>query len=291
MINGRITKGVGGLYFVASEQGVFKCSARGIFRNRKIIPIIGDYVVIEQDTLKQDEASIVEIKKRRNELVRPKVSNVDQVIIVVAAINPTLNYDLLDKFIIMSEVQRLEIIICVSKMDLTEHKSISIMEDIYRKTGYKIIYCNSNDDSINQLSLIVQNKVSVFAGVSGVGKSTIVNKLIPSAKMQTGELSIKIKRGKNTTRHTELLQLNNNSFILDTPGFSSIDLSNINSCDLKYLFKEFDSLNDTCKYSDCNHINEPNCNVKNQIGISIHETRYNRYKIIYSQINDNASYY
>jgi ribosome biogenesis GTPase / thiamine phosphate phosphatase len=285
MIEGRITKGIGGLYFVSTSEGVFECSVRGVFRKEKIVPTVGDYVAIQKDLLKENKASIVKIHKRKNELIRPKVNNVDQVIIVFSSTKPKINLDLLDKFIILSEEKNLEIYICINKMDLIDTDTIEVIEDVYRAIGYKIIYCDiKNEDSIKNIKQCLNNKISVFAGSSGVGKSSIINLLIPSAKMETDVLSKKIDRGKHTTRHAQLLELNQCSFILDTPGFSSIDLNYIGYRELKHLFKEFRHLNDKCKYSDCNHLEEPGCCVKEQIGSSINEDRYNRYKKIYLEL-------
>lgn len=287
MVAGRITKGIGGIYFVSTDEGVFKCKIRGVFKNRNIVPIVGDFVIIEKENFSVDTGIIVHIEDRYNELIRPKVSNVNQGIIVFSSLNPDINYDLLDKFIIYLESKEINVIICINKIDLINYNSIKSMEEIYKKIGYEVFYCSIfNEDSISKFKVILENKVSVFAGVSGVGKSSLINSIIPKANAITGKISEKNKKGKHTTRHSELLTINSTSFILDTPGFSTISLEDIPPENLKYLFIEFRKFNDLCKFSNCNHINEPNCAVRDNINVCIFMERYSRYKNIFLELSN-----
>lgn len=280
MLDGRIIKGIGGLYSVDTKEGLFKCSIRGIFRKRKITPTIGDYVEISIEDEKENTGNIEVIKDRKNILIRPRVSNIDLVIIVFAAKNPTTNLDLLDRFIILAEEQNLDILICINKTDLTDYKDIEYLKELYENIGYDVLFTNTTENTnINILYEYIKNKVSVFAGPSGVGKSSIINLIIPESnkKMEIGELSLKIQRGKHTTRHAELIEVYENTYIVDSPGFTSITLDHIDIKKLQNYFIEFDKYKEKCKYSNCIHANEPDCEVKAQVGISIDEKRYQRY--------------
>ncbi len=274
-MEGRIIKGVGGLYFVAANNNIFECTIRGIFRKRKIVPTIGDFVKISKTGSKY---CIDEIFERKNLLIRPSIANVDQAVIVFSVKSPNLNMDLLDRFLILAEEQNLEVIICINKKDLSSEDELSKIISLYENVGYNIFCTDTfSGNGIEKLKQRLSQKVTVFAGPSGVGKSSIANCIMLNNVMETGEISQKIGRGKHTTRHVELLNISENSYLADTPGFSSLSLSHISKEKLPYLFKEFKELSGKCKFSDCKHLNEPNCAVKEQIGKHICVLRYERY--------------
>ncbi|MCL2873450.1 MAG: ribosome small subunit-dependent GTPase A [Defluviitaleaceae bacterium] len=278
MLKGRIIKGVGGLYFVDTGNDIFKCNARGIFRKDKIKPAIGDFVSISVlDEVSEKTGIIEEISERRNMLVRPWVSNIDQAFVVFSIVSPVINLDLLDRIIVLAEEQGLEVVICLNKVDLCSEKELLEIKRIYTSAGYNVIGISTvTNAGINELKEALVGNTSVFAGPSGVGKSSIVNCLVPSALMEVGEISEKIRRGKHTTRHAELLRVDNNSYVVDSPGFSNVSFEHIKRYELKHYFKEFGN-NDSCKFLDCLHLNEPECFVKKQVGTEILPIRYERY--------------
>lgn len=291
VINGRIIKGVGGLYSVKTEYGLYKGRPRGIFRKENIKPTIGDFVEISVLSEADMECSIDKILPRKNILVRPAISNIDQVIIVFAVKSPDPNLDLLDKFILVSEHNDLEIVICLNKSDLiSENEKIEI-KNIYEKIGYKVLFVSTfENNGISEIKEILKNKVSVFAGPSGVGKSSIINLLFPEAQMQTGGLSEKIQRGKHTTRHVELLEIYENTFLADSPGFTSLSIDDIDKEDLQYLFREFSEYLGECKYNNCIHIKENGCKIKENVPENISEIRYNRYVSLYNEKADRDAF-
>ncbi len=286
MNNGRIIKGIGGLYHVATQNGIYKCSVRGIFRKKNLAPVIGDYVTISVKDESAKEASINEIHQRKNLMLRPRVSNIDQAIIVVAPCNPPINLELLDRLLILAEDISLKILICVNKSDLMTQEMETITEQ-YLNIGYPLINTSAlTGEGINALNEFLSSKVSVFAGPSGVGKSSLVNALLPDFNAPTGELSTKISRGKHTTRHAEILEVFDGSFIVDSPGFSSLTMENISKQKLPTLFPEFRPFLDNCRFKDCIHINEPNCAIKEQINQKITKERYERYVSISNEIKE-----
>lgn len=278
MISGRIIKGVGGLYFVDTEMGVFSCQARGLFRKQKKTPLVGDLVELLEIDRDKMTGYLHNILKRYNELIRPRVANVDQIIVVFAAASPDINFDLLDRFIAVIEKQGLDIVICINKIDLSNEAFYSDIEKIYSDIGYKVICVSAYDHvGIEELRKAMNNKVSVLAGPSGVGKSSIINIAFPGLSLETGEISRKIERGKHTTRHTEFLPVDGGGYIADTPGFTSLSIDDIPQKDMQHYFREFAPFIGQCRFADCIHISEPDCAVKTQIGKVITEIRYNSY--------------
>ena len=278
-MKGIIIKGIGGFYYVKdADSTVYECKARGIFRKNNIKPTVGDYVEFEK-------GSINEIYPRKSHLIRPSVANIDNLIIVIAAANPSPDYFLTDKLIVAALASGITPIVCINKTDLAEDTDIV---NIYSKAGFEVIsICAEKKLGIESVERIINGKVSAFAGLSGVGKSSILN-LLSDAAAQTGEIS-RINRGKHTTRHVELFDIGNNSFILDTPGFSSLAITEI--CDVKaeeleQYYPEFHTIEDDfCRFKGCSHINEPDCAVKRLVqsgNISIE--RYNNYAELYNQL-------
>lgn len=278
-MKGIIIKGIGGFYYVKdSDSNIFECKARGIFRKNNIKPTVGDYVEIEG-------GSINEIYPRKSHLIRPNVANIDNLIIVIAAANPSPDYFLTDKLIVASLASGITPVICVNKTDLADYIYI---KELYQNAGFEVIdVCAEKRQGTDEIKRIITGKVSAFAGLSGVGKSSILN-LLGEELAQTGEIS-KINRGKHTTRHVELFDVGNNSYILDTPGFSSLDITDI--CDVKpeelaSYFPEFsDEVAFNCRFKGCAHINEPDCSVKRRVerGL-VSKERYNNYIELYNQL-------
>ncbi len=282
-LQGRIVKGIGGLYTVDTAAGRFACNVRGIFRKKNFTPLVGDYVFLDEIDYTKFTATISKFEERKTELIRPRVANVDQAIIVFAAESPTINFDLLERLIILTEEQKLDVVICINKVDLVDN--YLVIEEFYEEIGYKVVSLSAtNKFGIEKLREILSGKVSVFAGPSGVGKSSIVNNFLEFGKMETGELSTKIERGKHTTRHAELIEIFEDTYIVDSPGFTSLSLSHIMPQTLDRLFREFQPHLGRCRFSDCRHINEPDCAIKEQVGINISVERYERYVSIYEDL-------
>ncbi len=286
IIKGIIYKLLGGIYYVGTDSGNFACKARGLFRLNGIKPLVGDRVMIEPDQYSDDEGFIVEVLERQNQLVRPPVANVDQAVIVVATENPKPNIHLLDKMLLSCEIAGVEPVIVVNKSDLTDETSPLI--DIYANTGYKVVLTSALlSCRIEQVSALLSNRVSVFAGASGVGKSSLLNAIIPNLALKTGGVSKKIKRGKHTTRHTELIKLPQGGYVLDTPGFTSLDISGVSKYQLAHFFPDIEKHADDCRFQDCLHIKEPNCAVRAAIEANkIHQSRYKSYQMILKQLEN-----
>ncbi len=277
-MNGIIIKGIGGFYYVkAADDNVYECKARGVFRKMHITPMIGDKVEIE---IKNGKGSISEIKPRSIMLTRPPVANIDTFVLVVAAANPEPNLFLIDKMLINAEINGLKPIICINKTDLTRRTDL---EKIY--AYYTVINVSAeNNENIDELNSLIQNKVSAFSGLSGVGKSSLLN-LITNQEMETGEISEKISRGRHTTRHVELLELQSGGFALDTPGFSSLEIEGIKAEELQDYFPEMAEAKNNCRFRGCSHINEPDCAVKELLNSDkLAKSRYESYKDLYNSL-------
>ncbi len=280
MIDGIITKGIGGFYYIDTEQGIYECRARGIFRKNKVTPLVGDNVkinIVDEDNKK---GVLEEIKERETELVRPPISNVNKALIVFAIKNPNPNLSLLDRFIVLAEREGLEIVIILTKCDLATDEELKNLKRIYELSGYKVIpVSNEKKINIDKVKEELKGNIVVFAGPSGVGKSTLLNNIDNKFQLQTGEVSDKIKRGKHTTRHAELLKLECGGMVADTPGFSSLTLDDIEETELKEYFIEFDDFANECKFGGrCMHENEPSCGVKDAVNDKkIAKERYESY--------------
>ena len=291
MLEGVIVKGIGGFYYVKTDEGLIECRARGVFREEKITPLVGDKVKIK---ISEEDGSgyVVDIKERKTQLLRPPVANVTQAILVMSVKNPDINSWLLDKFLLMSEYQGLEVIVCINKYDLDPSLSEKYQE-IYNKAGYNALLTSCKlDVGIDKLRKLLDNNISVFAGPSGAGKSSLLNKVDGRLNLETGTVSYKTKRGKHTTRHSELLELNHRSYILDTPGFSSLDLDFIEQENhVKEYFREIRKFGAECRFLTCLHDKEPNCAVKEKVqeGI-INEERYKNYLLLLNEVRNIRRY-
>ena len=287
---GRIVKGVGGLYTVAVGGARYTCVARGLFRKQKATPLIGDIVDIQILDEAKLEGCLHTLITRRNELIRPKSANIDLALVVFAASNPVIQPDLLDSFLLSCERQNVDAAICINKTDLQLAETADDFDAFvaeYRMAGYPILCVSAEEHKgIDELQALVQGKTVIFAGPSGVGKSSLINALLPEAQMETGELSKKLARGKHTTRHTELLQVNDDTFIVDSPGFSSLGVTDIKAEDLPSLYPEIRQYIGQCFYNDCMHVSEPDCAIRAHLGDTIGTARYNRYISFLEKIKD-----
>lgn len=256
--------------------------ARGNFRVKKIKPLVGDNVVI--DDLEDRKAYITEILPRKNEIKRPNISNIDQILLFSTIKDPILNLYNLDKYLAMCEYKNMDVVIVLSKIDLCDEEEVEDFEKIYNNIGYELVSLDNYDNFPKDRILdILKNKTSAVSGASGVGKSTFLNNLI-DIEVETGSISEKSKRGKNTTRHTEIFKIGEESFLFDTPGFDSFDIDFIeDEKELKYLFREF--RDKECKFKDCNHINEPACGVKKAKADGlISDSRYDNYLMLFEEV-------
>jgi ribosome biogenesis GTPase len=284
-VKGIIIRGIAGNFYVKTDEGIYTCRARGLFRKDNIKPLVGDHVHIDITDEADMEGYLKEIEERRNELIRPHVANVDQVIIMMSASHPAPNFILLDKLMILAQHNGLEPIICFNKMDIESKESIETIGSIYADAGYHVVLTSAKTEvGIEALRDLMKDHINVFAGPSGVGKSTVINALMPGLKLKTGEISEKIKRGKHTTRHSELIALDFGGFVLDTPGFTSLDLTMIDLEDIRHYYREFEDL-EPCHFANCLHINEPKCRVKEaQKEGTVSTMRYKAYLYIANEI-------
>ena len=294
MINGKIIKGIGGFYYVDTENGLYECRAGGISRKNKITPLVGDRVSISVVDEENKKGVVEEIEERDTELVRPPIANVDKALIVFAIKNPSPNLSLLDRFIVLAEKENLEIVIVFTKVDLdTDGELLGELKDIYEVSGYKVIsVSNKLKLNIDKIKEELKENTVVFAGPSGVGKSSLLNEVDKNFELKTGEVSDKIKRGKHTTRHAELLKLECGGMVADTPGFSSLTLDDIDESELKEYFIEFDKY-DECRFgSRCIHENEPSCAVKEAVeNGDISKKRYESYIQLLNEIRSGKRRY
>lgn len=294
MINGKIIKGIGGFYYVDTEKDLYECRARGIFRKNKITPLVGDRVSISVVDEENKKGVVEEIEERDTELVRPPIANVDKALIVFAIKNPSPNLSLLDRFIVLAEKENLEIVIVFTKVDLdTDGKILDELKSIYEVSGYKVIpVSNKLKLNIDKIKEELKENTVVFAGPSGVGKSSLLNEVDKNFELKTGEVSDKIKRGKHTTRHAELLKLECGGMVADTPGFSSLTLDDIEESELKEYFIEFEK-HDECRFgSRCIHENEPSCAVKEAVeNGEISKKRYDSYIQLLNEIRSGKRRY
>ncbi len=290
---GIILKGIGGFYYVKEETNkeIYECKARGIFRKNSIIPLPGDKVMFSILDEQEKLGSIDQILPRSSELMRPAIANIDQIVIIVAVKAPSTDFMLLDKLLITAEKKRLRAIICINKIDLGDELANEI-RDIYSSVGYKCIEVSSvNNIGYELLQEELKNHTSVFAGQSGVGKSTILNRIMNSWIMETGSVSEKIERGRHTTRHAEILELKHGGYVADTPGFSSFELENIRYIELENYYPEFRHYLNTCKYTSCSHISEPECHILEAVKRGeINSSRFQRYSQLYKMLKDIPQY-
>lgn len=292
-MQGKIIKGIAGFYYVHADNGsIYECKAKGVFRKNKIKPLVGDNVVIDIIDEQEKKGNVVEVLERTNELIRPAVSNIDQALVIFAAAKPKPNFNLLDRFLIMMERQGVDTIICFNKKDVVTQDEVEQLKSIYLNCGYKIVFTSAKQEGgTSEIEDLIKGKTTVVAGPSGVGKSSIINILQPNAAMETGAISVKIERGRHTTRHSELIYIKENTYIMDTPGFSSLFVNDFEKEELKDYFPEFNEYQEGCKFQGCVHINEPKCMVKNALSEGkISQIRYNNYLDMFNELKDKRRY-
>lgn len=288
-MQGKIMKGIAGFYYVQTKNGIYECKAKGSFRNRKLKPFVGDNVKITVLDEENKKGNMEEILERKNFLIRPAVANVDQTLIIFAAAKPDPNLNLLDRFLIMMEQKCVPVVLVFNKSDVAEYEKLAQLAKIYEDCGYQVLKVSAlQKEGISEIKEILKGKTSTVAGPSGVGKSSIINLLQSDIHMETGNISEKIERGKHTTRHSELIAIAEDTYIFDTPGFSSLYVTDMEKEELKSFFPEFSQYEDGCKFLGCVHVNEPVCGVKEALKEGkISQSRYDNYKLLYEELKEN----
>ena len=288
-MQGKIIKGIAGFYYIyAEDHEIYECKAKGIFRKDNQKPLVGDNVEIEVLDIQEKEVSVTAILPRRNSLIRPAVANVDQAFVIFAMENPKPNFMLLDRFLIMMEKQDIPAVVCFNKKDLADSSELEFLYETYTGCGYRVILSSTfQGDGLDEIRQVLKGKTTVVAGPSGVGKSSITNALQENVKMETGEISKKLKRGKHTTRHSQVIPVGEDTYLMDTPGFSSLYLTDMEEQELKDYFPEFRKYEGQCRFQGCRHIHEPGCAVKEALeNHKISSLRYEDYLGLYEELKE-----
>lgn len=292
-MRGKIVKGIAGFYYVhVNDCGIYECKAKGVFRKDNKKPLVGDDVILDVLDEEKKLGNISEILERSSELIRPAVANVDQALVIFSIVKPQPNFNLLDRFLIMMEQQNLPCIICFNKLDMDEADSGKAYEQIYRQCGYETLLVSAGTgQGVEELKELLKGKTTTVAGPSGVGKSSLINRLQSDKVMETGSISEKIERGKHTTRHSELIAIEEDTYILDTPGFSSLSLFDMEKEDLAGFYPEFTEHEKYCKFGGCSHIGEPVCGIKDAVAEgSVSRMRYDNYVLLYQELKERKKY-
>lgn len=287
MLKGIITSNISDLYHVRTEDNkIYTCNARGKFKNDEISPVAGDVVEFEVTDMEKSLGVINEIHDRTNYVKRPKMANLTQMILVLSMKLPKPDLELLDKQLAYAEYMKIKPIICLNKIDLEDEDVVEHIETLYKKIGYEVIKTNAKEGiGVDKIKKLLKENVTAFSGNSGVGKSTLINSIFEKDMTQEGLISNKNKRGKNTTTQVNLYNIEKNSYIADTPGFSTFDVSEIESVDLCHYFIEFVPYIEKCEFVGCSHVKEQNCGIKQAIELGeISQERYDRYCKIYNDL-------
>lgn len=295
-MTGKIIKGIAGFYYVHyvcnGKDRVYECRAKGVLRNKKIKPLVGDNVEFSVLDEEAGEGNIMAILPRLNVLIRPAVANVDQALIMFALTHPAPNLNLLDRLLVMMGIQDVPAIICFNKADLGDSAMADTYRAVYEPAGYEVIVISTYDQTgMEDMRKKLRGKTTVLAGPSGVGKSSLTNCIQPCAAMETGDISRKIERGKHTTRHSELFYVEENTYMMDTPGFSSMFTPDLKAGELKDYFPEFSDYEDDCRFLGCVHVGEKACGVKEALKAgALSESRYGNYLLIYEELKKKRRY-
>ena len=290
---GKITKGIAGFYYVYCEDGyLYECKAKGVFRKDGIKPLVGDNVCISVLDAEKKLGNLDEILPRKSELLRPATANVDQVLVMFAAAKPAPNFNLLDRFLIRMGLEHIPVLVGFNKCELVTEEQRAEMRQIYSLAGYSVYFFSVKEETgLAELKAALEGKTTVLAGPSGVGKSSLMNCLCPQAGMETGDISRKIERGKHTTRHAEVFVVSGNTFVMDTPGFSSLYVNEIPAKELWEYFPEMESAERECRFTGCCHMEEPDCVVKSRVLYGkIAKQRYESYRQLYTELSNIKRY-
>ena len=292
-MTGKIIKGIAGFYYINDGRNhVYQCKAKGVFRNRKIKPLVGDNVEFSVLDEEEKEGNIDAILPRSNVLIRPAVANVDQALVIFAVNRPKPNFNLLDHFLVMMEYQKVKTVICVNKEDLSTKEELEELQRIYAGCESQVLFVSAGQEKgMEAVHEILKGKTTTVAGPSGVGKSTLINRICPQASMETGEISRKIDRGKHTTRHSELFYVEEDTYLMDTPGFSSLMLPGMEKEDLQNYFPDFTPFEPFCRFQGCLHDKEPDCGIKEALAEGkISERRYQSYLEMLEELKNRRKY-
>lgn len=286
-------KGIAGFYYVhVAEAGLYECKAKGLFRKQKIKPLVGDDVELKVLDAGERIGSIERILPRKNSLIRPAVANIDQALVIFAAASPKPNLNLLDRFLLSMAVQHIPAVICFNKQDLAGREELEQLFDTYRDCGSRVLFTSAaTGEGIETVREVIRGRTTALAGPSGVGKSSLTNLLQPKADMETGRISEKIDRGKHTTRHSQLIPIEAGTYLMDTPGFSSLFPADMEKEELKDYFLEFADYAGQCRFLGCNHISEPDCGIKKAVSEhKISRSRYDNYVLLYEELKEKKRY-
>lgn len=292
-MQGKIIKGIAGFYYVHAENGeMYECKAKGIFRKDNQKPLVGDNVEVDVLDEKEKTGNLIKILPRKNSLIRPAVANADQAFVIFALENPKPNFLLLDRFLIMMEQQGIPAVICFNKKDLVGQEEAEELYRIYRECGYQVILASArNKEGLEEIRQVLQGKTTVVAGPSGAGKSSLTNLMQNEVQMETGEISKKLGRGRHTTRHSQVIPVAEGTYLVDTPGFSSLYLTDMEEHELKDFFPEFREEAENCRFQGCRHIHEPGCAVKEALETKkISTLRYEDYLSLYEELKEKRRY-
>ncbi len=298
-MKGIIIKGIGGFYYVKTEEALYECTGRGIFKKMGIKLQVGDRVTISEKELSKEardrdilhEGVIEEVMERKNSFIRPPIVNVDTFAVTFAAKDPEPNFTLIDKFLVMAEMNHVEAVIVMNKCDLCDEETLRNYEEVYSGLYPVIRVSGINSSGLDELEQAILGKTVAFAGPSGVGKSTIINELIPDAEMETGEVSKKTSRGRHTTRHVEIFEAKGGGLVYDTPGFTSFDILEADEDELQDYYPDIAIFKGKCFYDNCRHLKEPECAVKAAVKAGkISRIRYRSYKTNMEEIKEKRKY-